>query len=363
MTTALALLTSEQVTAVKTLAEMLAQSRYFKEASDKAKAAVKILYGAELGLGPVQALLGIDFNEKASSLSLRAHTMASLIKSSKRYDYRVTKGPDDNGCEITFFEIDWNVTDASGPKKNLTELGKSFFGPADAKRAGLAGRSTYQQHPYDMYYNRAMSKGCRMHCPDVFGAPVYSEGEVDAVFRDADAPVTIDAKVVPSETRADLAATASAAANACLMQTIQDMGMKPEDLPPALQPDPVVDATPDERAAAQAIMAAADAPKPVLDATAQGELDVLGKVLAEDLAKRIHALPAGANVDATDATDVLIYVSDYVGGGDAGKKTTKALFKEQGVEVKKGATVTREQAICVTLNAHNMMNTQPKETN
>src|SRR5215216_3143886 len=83
------------------LAETLAKSGYFKDTADPAKAVVKILCGAELGIGPVQSIMGIHVIEGKPSLS--AGLMASIIKRSGRYTYRV-KQLDEQGCVLEFFE-------------------------------------------------------------------------------------------------------------------------------------------------------------------------------------------------------------------------------------------------------------------
>jgi hypothetical protein len=50
----------------------------------------------------------------------------------------------------------------------------------DAEAMGLAGKDNWRKQPAVMLYNRAMSKGARQFCPDVFfGVAVYSEGEIE----------------------------------------------------------------------------------------------------------------------------------------------------------------------------------------
>jgi hypothetical protein len=379
MTTALALIpTASEMDALNILSGVLSKAGYFKEARDPAKAGAKILYGRELGLGPVQSLLGIDFSEKGG-LTLRAHTMAALIRSSGRYDYRIIQS-DDQGCEIEFYTVEFEAQ-ASGPKKVRTPIGRSSFTMADAKRAGLASKSTYLQHPVDMLYNRAMSKGARMHCPDVFGAPVYSEGELDGFGGAAEA--LRDPAVYEQPYPTEVVKAASAEANAKLRETISALGSTPETLPPSLQPDedllavnfkdaadqrpsdealpvgdfppsedPVASATPAERAVAAQILE--DSAKIANGKATDGVISdaeydrlTMGDIVPVALAERVYALPSEATLAPEDASDFHAYLVDFLGGGDAGKKTAKAEWAKVGVTVKKGVAVLREQAIAV----------------
>lgn len=382
---------------VKAMAEMLGPSRYFKDATDKSRCAAKILYGMDLGLGPVQSLLGVDFNEKAGSLSLRAHTMAALIRASKRYDYEITKGPDEEGCEITYFRIEWDLSESAQPKRKAIAIGKSFFGPKEAKKAQLATKATYLQHTADMYYNRAMAKGARMHCPDVFGAPAYVEGEVEGTIPEyaeaeiqaleakskaekkvktggTEAPVT----AVKQETEAQTSPASSLGSEAVTQTvapitsagsspapdtnegriTLDQLGLTPEQVPedlrPEPSPDPVATATPEERATAQQIiaeseklaLAKADPTTGELSPASDDEL-AMSDVVPVKLAARIAQLPAGAVIDKVDLNDFHAYLVDFLGGGEGGKKAAKAAWAKAGVEVKQGVLVTREQAVQV----------------
>lgn len=357
--------TEGEMTALNMLGKALAESKYFKDASDPGKAIVKILYGKELGLGPVQSLLGIDFQAQGG-LSLRAHTIAALIRKSGRYDYRVTKGPDKDGCEIDFFEIEWDGHGtAEGPKKKLNFIGKSSFGPEDAARAGLNLKTTYKQHPSDMYYNRALAKGARWHCPDVFGSPVYVEGELGPATRKsikatdeldeiADEPIAATGVVVEAKDTQEMP-------NESLKATIEALGATPETVPESLAPDPdpaPLNPTPEEQEIAKKIIEESDKIAAAKVNKSTGELNfvlVAGDIIPVKLAERIEAQAPGSTLSNDDLNDFHAHLSDFLGGGEKGRKAARAAWSKVGVEVKKGVTVTREQAMEVMFNVNGDM--------
>src|SRR5690349_18072678 len=73
---------------VMRLGDVLARTGYFKDVKDAGQAVAKILYGAELGIGPMASMMGVHIIEGKPSPS--ATLMATLIKRSRRYNYRVT---------------------------------------------------------------------------------------------------------------------------------------------------------------------------------------------------------------------------------------------------------------------------------
>ena len=110
------------------IAKLLAASGYFdaKGTAEQAVAqlATKILAGREMGLGPFAAVQGIHVIQGRPALS--ANLIASAIKSSPKYDYRVRQLSADI-CELEFFER------VGG---RLETLGVSTFTAADARAAG-----------------------------------------------------------------------------------------------------------------------------------------------------------------------------------------------------------------------------------
>ncbi|MHC4463687.1 MAG: hypothetical protein ACYS30_19985 [Planctomycetota bacterium] len=146
---------------IMTVADMLVKSGFFQDAKQQAQAVVKVLAGAELGFGPIASMSGINIVRGRPQLS--ANLMASAIKSSGKYNYRVVEHTDEK-CVIEFFEDGQSV-------------GISSFSMTDAQRAGLKG-DNWTKYPRNMLFARALSNGARWYTPDVFGGPTYTEGEM-----------------------------------------------------------------------------------------------------------------------------------------------------------------------------------------
>ena len=152
------------------LGDILARTGYFKEVRDAGQAVAKILYGSELGIGPMAAMLGVHIIEGKPVPS--ATLMATLIKRSGRYNYRVTEWTD-TACVIEFTEYG-------------QPCGTASFTLAEAQRARVADKDVWKKYPKAMLFSRAIGQGARAFCADVFGgAPVYTAEELDA-------PVDVD---------------------------------------------------------------------------------------------------------------------------------------------------------------------------
>jgi hypothetical protein len=151
------------------LGQTMAASGYFRDTRDAAQAVVKILYGQEVGIGPVTAMMGVHIIEGKPAPS--ANLIAARIKSSGRYNYRVREHST-TVCQIEFFER---------APQGWESLGVVEWSMEDAKRAGLGGRGPWRTYPRAMLFARAISEGARTHCPEIFGgAPVYTPEELGA---------------------------------------------------------------------------------------------------------------------------------------------------------------------------------------
>jgi hypothetical protein len=195
------------------LGKVFAESGYFADARQAAQCVVKILYGRELGIGPTAAMMGVHIIEGKPSPS--SNLMATLIKRHPRYDYRVrTLTPEE--CVLEFFQDGQSV-------------GTTNFSIADARKitdkAGntLASKANWRNYPEDLLFARAISRGARRFCADVFGgAPVYSAEElgadvtisdtgemiVDSTAREV--PADVERSEQPQERRAPHEATPTA---------------------------------------------------------------------------------------------------------------------------------------------------------
>lgn len=177
MTNELAL-TGEGFDTTNRVASAMVASGYFGDVKETAQAIVKIMAGQEMGLGPYASMSGIHIIKGKPVLG--ANLIATIIKNSGRYDYRVTKH-DNAVCEIVFYE-------------HGEQVGVSSFSVDDAKKAGL-NNPNWSKFPRNMVFARAMSNGAKWYVPGVFGgAAVYTEGELDA-------PITTPAYVAPAKSQ------------------------------------------------------------------------------------------------------------------------------------------------------------------
>lgn len=162
---------------VERVAKAMAASGFFEDAASISKAIVKIMAGAELGFGPFASMQGVNIIKGKPSYN--ANMMASAVKSSPRYDYRIVELTDTR-CSLVFFE-------------DGKEAGKSIFTAQDAQKAGVSNMSKY---PRNMLFARAMSNGVRWYCPDVTnGNAIYTPEELGADV-DENGDVIIDADSV-----------------------------------------------------------------------------------------------------------------------------------------------------------------------
>ena len=162
------------------LGKVLATSGYFKDAKDEAQAVVKVLAGQEIGIGPVAAMVGIHVVDGKPTFSARL--MASLVKRSGRYTYRVTTMSEQE-CTIEFYE-----------DKELA--GVSTFTMKDAETAGLKGKPVWKAYPRNMLFARAMSNGFNWYTPDLSnGLPVYTPEELGTEV-DAEGEIVSPARVI-----------------------------------------------------------------------------------------------------------------------------------------------------------------------
>lgn len=148
------------------LATIIANSRDFPTARTPEKAAVRVLAGREMGVGPIASVIGIRV--EGGRVSMDATLMAGCIHRSDRYRYKIETHTE-NGCVLVFSEkIDgeWKY------------VGKSEFNHLDAEKAGLSKKDTWRAYPRNMHFARALSNGARWYCPGIFGGSIYTHEEV-----------------------------------------------------------------------------------------------------------------------------------------------------------------------------------------
>jgi hypothetical protein len=150
------------------LGETFHKSGMFADIKSASQAVVKIMAGAEMGISPFQAMSGIHIIQGKPSIG--AGLMASRVKASGKYNYRVTEMTD-TICTVEFTE-------------NGQSIGVSTFTIEDAKKAGTKNLDRF---PRNMLFARAMSNGVRWYCPDIYEGPVYVPEEMAEVTEDVQA--------------------------------------------------------------------------------------------------------------------------------------------------------------------------------
>lgn len=150
------------------LAQVMIDSGFFKDLQDLNQAVVKILCGQEMGIQPMASCRGIDIVK--GSIQIRAHLMASMIKTSSKYDY-VVRTSTDQECVIEYWQNNFD-------QRGFHRIGSYRFTMADAKLASLLGSEAWRKYPKIMLYNRCMSMGAKQYCPDIFTGPIYEQDEI-----------------------------------------------------------------------------------------------------------------------------------------------------------------------------------------
>lgn len=144
------------------MAKTFAESGMFTDAKAMGQAFVKIQAGQEIGIPPFAAMSGIHIIQGKPTIG--AGLIASTVKGSGKYDYKVAK-MDDKICSIDFYQ-------------GKEMIGNSTFTIEDAKKALT---KNIDKFPKNMLFARAISNGVKWFCPDVFSGPVYVPEEMPEV--------------------------------------------------------------------------------------------------------------------------------------------------------------------------------------
>jgi hypothetical protein len=159
---------------IMTMAKTFAESGMFTDAKGMAQAFVKIQAGQEIGIPPFASMGGIHIIQGKPTLG--AGLIASTVKGSGKYDYRV-KIMDEKVCSIDFLQ-------------GSEFIGNSTFTIEDAKKALT---KNIDKFPKNMLFARAISNGVKWFCPDVFSGPVYVPEEMPEVTENVSHTEVVDA--------------------------------------------------------------------------------------------------------------------------------------------------------------------------
>lgn len=173
------LMTAEHFDTTWRLAVALAQSRMFKDALQETQAFAKILMGRDLGLSPIQSLMGLDIVK--GNLQIRGVLLASFIRQSVDYHYKVVE-KSHTAAKVIFLgypqeEAEDGFYKSAGRWWEV--LGEEEFTVEDANRAGLVKTdSNWEKYPKNMCVWRCLSNGVKFHMPELMGGvPIYTEAD------------------------------------------------------------------------------------------------------------------------------------------------------------------------------------------
>jgi len=148
------------------MATAVAASRMFKGTDSVEKAATKMMFAMAMGFDPMAGLTGIDIIE--GNPTPNGHFWAAALESHPRYDYVVEESSAER-CTITFL-------------RDGVARGTLTWTMDDAQRAGLSGKDNWRKYPRPMLYNRCMTEGARMFCPQLFaGIRAYDPEEMEGI--------------------------------------------------------------------------------------------------------------------------------------------------------------------------------------
>lgn len=154
-------------------AKITVQSAMFPTVKSVSQGMVKIQIGKELGLNPFQSLMGVYTFITGGEMKIQigGNVIASRIKRTGKYDYRVLES-NEKVCKIQFLQ-------------DSKVLGDYSYTIEMASKANLLTKANWKSYPKDMLFNRAVSGGYKMFCPDIFSLPVYTEADIPETTKES----------------------------------------------------------------------------------------------------------------------------------------------------------------------------------
>ena len=176
MNTQVSIVQQLPISELMNLAKAFAESGMFADTKSAAQAIVKIQAGQEIGIPPFAAMTGIHIIQGKPTIG--AGLIASRLKGSGKYDYRVIEGSE-KVCSIDFYQ-------------GNTKIGNSTFTIEDAKKALT---KNIDKFPKNMLFARAISNGVKWYCPDIFSGPVYVPEEMQVVTTEEATHIEVDTTI------------------------------------------------------------------------------------------------------------------------------------------------------------------------
>ncbi len=165
-------------------ADVLRKSGVVRDCKNAEELIVRIQYGYELGLTPMQSIQNIS--NVNGRLTLWGDLMLAIVQASPKCEYIKEWGEGEGEDYVRHIEC--KRTDREAPTQQS-------WGVDDDKRAGLWGKGTHKSYPKRMLQMRARSFGLRDAFPDVLRGAIATEEAQD--YREGvDSPKHVEAEVV-----------------------------------------------------------------------------------------------------------------------------------------------------------------------
>jgi hypothetical protein len=124
-----------------------------------------ILYGAEMGIGPMQSLNSIHVIEGRAAMS--PELMRAMVAR--------------HGHRIDVLENSSTACEMKGSRSDTGSTATVRWTMDDAKLAGLAGKNNWKTYPRAMLMARCTSELCRILFPDIIAGLSYTPEEVASI--------------------------------------------------------------------------------------------------------------------------------------------------------------------------------------
>lgn len=180
-----------------------------------------ILAGQELGLGPMSALAGIDIID--GTPALRAATLRGLVQA--------------HGHGIWVEESTETRAIVCGRRRNSQRVERSVWTMDRARKAGLAGKRNWTNHPQSMLVARATAEVARLVAADILlGMPYAVEELTDEPMGDAAPGTALAARKRTAQRKAAPVATDQPPDEAGADVAEPTVEAPPDDQPPVDEP-------------------------------------------------------------------------------------------------------------------------------
>jgi hypothetical protein len=180
---AISVMSDDEIRRSFRMAKAFAEVGSLKGAPTPEVAFAKMMVGRDLGIGPAQSVMSIDFVE--GGVMIRGVRLLAWLREHATYDYRITETSQEAATvQILAFPVEEPFEGAVRHLGRWWEvLGSERFTVEDAQRAGKiveSAKAAWNAYRKNMLIWRATSNAVKFHAPDVFnGIPVYTEADFD----------------------------------------------------------------------------------------------------------------------------------------------------------------------------------------